>query len=146
MQLLLRFLKKFKDRENAGYSYEAADASFDLVVRRHVDAYKPTFKLHYFRVHGIGTEGDHVNLVESTVKLEVNDSVRLCCAEGNGPIDALSGALNAALVKEFAILKQLTLSDYKVRVVDSSDGTAAKVRVLIDFHLRWSAIWHHWCP
>jgi 2-isopropylmalate synthase len=126
-------LEEIQDRENAGYSYEAADASFDLVVRRHVDAYKPAFKLHYFRVHGIGTEGDHVNLVESTVKLEVNDSVRLCAAEGNGPIDALSGALNQALEQDFEILRKMSLSDYKVRVVDSADGTAAKVRVLIDF-------------
>ena len=126
-------LEEIQDRENAGYSYEAADASFDLVVRRHVDAYKPAFKLHYFRVHGIGTEGDHVNLVESTVKLEVNDSVRLCAAEGNGPIDALSGALNQALEQDFEMLRKMSLSDYKVRVVDSADGTAAKVQVLIDF-------------
>ena len=131
--VIAAILEEIQDRENTGYSYEAADASFDLVVRRHVDAYKPAFKLHYFRVHGIGTEGDHVNLVESTVKLEVNDCVRLCAAEGNGPIDALSGALNAALEKDFEILQKLSLSDYKVRVVDSTDGTAAKVRVLIDF-------------
>ena len=131
--IIAAILGEIQDRENAGYSYEAADASFDLVVRRHVGEYVPAFKLHYFRVHGIGTDGDHVDLVESTVKLEVAKTVRLCAAEGNGPIDALSGALRAALEKDFPVLDHLSLSDYKVRVVDSTDGTAAKVRVLIDF-------------
>lgn len=131
--LITGILEEIQDRENAGYTYEAADASFDLVVRRHVGAYQPAFRLHHFRVHGIGTEGDHVDLVESTVKVEVGGVTRLCAAEGNGPVDALSGALRAALESDYHEVAALRLIDYKVRVVDSADGTAARVRVLIDF-------------
>ncbi|TVR14522.1 MAG: citramalate synthase, partial [Planctomycetota bacterium] len=132
-QLIAAILEEIQDKENAGYTYEAADASFDLVVRRHVSAYQPAFRLRHFRVHGIGTEGDQVDLVESTVKLAVDDQERLCAAEGNGPVDALAGALWAALEPSYPELADLQLADYKVRVVDSADGTAARVRVLIDF-------------
>ncbi|TVR41905.1 MAG: citramalate synthase [Planctomycetota bacterium] len=131
--VIAAILEEIQDRENCGYTYEAADASFDLVVRRHVGAYQPAFKLHYFRVHGIGTAGDQVDLVESVVKVEVGGVSRLCAAEGNGPVDALSAALGSALSADYAALVGLRLIDYKVRVVDSADGTAARVRVLIDF-------------
>lgn len=126
-------LEEVQDRENAGYSYEAAEASFDLIVRRHIGAYTPAFSLTYFRVHGIGTAGDEVDLVESVVKLTIGEEERLCVAEGNGPVDALDNALRYALVPKYPFLNELRLADYKVRVVNSADGAAAKVRVLIDF-------------
>jgi 2-isopropylmalate synthase len=130
-----RILDDIVEREHAGYSYEAADASFDLLVRRHVGAYREAFTLHYYRVHGIGTEAqDH--LVEATVKLTVKGQERLCVAEGHGPVDALSHALMAALLPSHPELGELNLSDFKVRVVNSADGTAAKVRVLIEHHYR----------
>lgn len=131
--IIAAILEEVQDKENAGYTYEAADASFDLVVRRHVGAYQAAFRLRHFRVHGIGTEGDEVDLVESTVKLAVGDQEFLCAAEGNGPVDALSQVLRTALEPHYQELTHLKLIDYKVRVVDSADGTAAKVRVLIDF-------------
>lgn len=124
-------LNEVQDRESAGYSYEAADGSFDLLVRRHVGAWRPAFELLYYRVHGIGT-GDAAGGVEATVKLRVKGEERLCAAEGNGPVDALSHALMKALIPAFPILSALKLTDYKVRVVSSADGTAAKVRVLIE--------------
>jgi 2-isopropylmalate synthase len=119
-------------RESQGYSYEAADASFDLLVRRHLGVYRPAFSLVHYRIHGLGTPGDCRDLVEATVKITVGDTPRLCVAEGHGPVDALNHALTEALAPAYPQLKDLSLIDYKVRVVDSADGTAAKVRVLIE--------------
>jgi len=129
-----KVLEEIVSRENQGYSFEAADGSFDLLVRRHVGAYRPAFKLDYYRVHGIGTAGGGADVVEATVKLQVNGEQRLCAAEGNGPVDALSHALMQALKPAFPVLEQLSLTDYKVRVVNSNDGTSARVRVLLQFH------------
>ncbi|MBA3708245.1 MAG: citramalate synthase [Planctomycetes bacterium] len=125
-------LSDIVELENAGYSYEAADASFDLLVRRHLGVAREPFVLHHYRIHGLGTpEGDQ-DLVEATVKVTVDGDLRLRVAEGHGPVDALSHALMAALLPSYPQLKDLALSDFKVRVVNSSDGTAAKVRVLIE--------------
>ena len=123
-------------RENAGYSYESAEASFELLVRRRVGAWQPAFTLHHYRIHGLGTPGDSKDLVEATVKVTIDGQLRLCAAEGHGPVDALSHALQAALLPSRPELKDLHLVDFKVRVVNSADGTAAKVRVLIehDYH------------
>jgi 2-isopropylmalate synthase len=131
-EVVSRVLNEIQDREAQGYSYEAADASFDLLVRRQLGEWKPAFALHYYRVHGIGTEGSAASFVEATVKLSVDGGVRLCVAEGNGPVDALSHALDLALAPAFPELSRLQLVDYKVRVVNSVDGTGAKVRVLIE--------------
>jgi len=125
-------LNQLQEHENAGYSYEAADGSFDLLVRRHVGSWKPAFELDYYRVHGIGTASNDDDLVEATVKLRARGVPRLCAAEGNGPVDALSHALRAALADAFPELAALHLVDYKVRVVNSADGTSARVRVLIE--------------
>ena len=83
-------------------------------------------------VDGLGTPGDAKDLVEATVKLSVKGQLRLCVAEGHGPVDALNQALIAALLPSYPTLTVLHLVDYKVRVVNSADGTAAKVRVLIE--------------
>ncbi len=130
--LLKEVLEVVVARENAGYSYEAAEASFELLVRQKLGLWQPSFILHHYRIHGLGTPGEQTDLVEATVKLTVNGQVRLCAAEGHGPVDALAHALREALLPSFPILAALHLTDYKVRVVDSADGTAAKVRVLIE--------------
>ncbi len=131
-KVIAKVLNDVQDRENQGFSYEAADASFDLLVRRHVGAWQPAFVLHHYRIHGLGTPGDSKDLVEATVKLTVAGGLRLCVAEGHGPVDALNQALIASLLPSMPKLKELHLTDYKVRVVNSADGTAAKVRVLIE--------------
>jgi 2-isopropylmalate synthase len=128
-------LSEVQDRENEGYSYESADGSFDLLVRKHLGRWQPAFELLYYRVHGIGTASGAPDLVEATVKLTVRGEPRLCVAEGNGPVDALSHALMQALVPAFPVLGRLQLTDYRVRVVNSTDGTAAKVLVLIEHRL-----------
>ena len=130
--VVAQILTELQERENDGYSYEAADASFDLLVRKHLGNYTATFELDYYRVHGIGTAKASSDSVEATVKMVVKGKSHLCVAEGNGPVDALSHAMMQALVESFPELQDLRLIDYKVRVVNSSDGTAAKVRVLIE--------------
>ncbi len=146
-------LHDVQELEHQGYSFEAADGSFDLLVRRHLGLAKPAFDLTYYRVHGIGTaarahEGDTeaIQWVEATVKLEVGGQLRLCVAEGNGPVDALSQALARALDGAFPVLGRMTLTDYKVRVVNSGDGAGARVRVLIEHEIdrrRFSTVGVH---
>jgi 2-isopropylmalate synthase len=123
------------ERENEGYSYESADGSFDLLVRRHLGTWRPAFELLYYRVHGIGTASNVPDLVEATVKVTVRGDTRLCVSEGNGPVDALSHALMEALTPAFPVLGTLQLTDYRVRVVNSTHGTAAKVLVLIEHRI-----------
>ncbi len=128
-----RILDEVMEHEQAGYSYEAADGSFDLLVRRRVGAYIDGFTLVHYRIHGLGTDStDH--LVEATIKLQVQGETRQVEAEGHGPDDALSLALKQGLLPAYPQLTALQLDDYKVRVDNSSDGTAAKVRVLIEHH------------
>jgi 2-isopropylmalate synthase len=132
--VLKAVLDEIVAKENAGYSYEAAEGSFDLIVRRHLGAFTPAFQLDHYRVHSLGTGTDEAPaLVEATVKLTVQGQPRLCVAEGRGPIDALSHALREALTPSYPRLADLQLIDFKVRVVESGDGTAAKVRVLIEW-------------
>ncbi len=130
-------LDEVVEKENRGWSFEAAEGSFELLVRRHLGTWKPAFKLHHYRVHGLGTD-THDHLVEGTVKIEVGGETRLKVAEGHGPVDALNHALQEALRPTYPQLTDLHLTDYKVRVVDSKIGTAAQVRVLIEhqFHGR----------
>jgi 2-isopropylmalate synthase len=128
-------LHEVQVREHAGYSYESADGSFDLLVRRHLGTWRPAFELHHYRVHGIGTAAGGGAPVEATVKLSVLGTQRLCVAEGNGPVDALNHAIREALSPMFPALSALQLTDYRVRVVNSSDGTAAKVLVLIEHRM-----------
>lgn len=129
-------LEEVQRLEHAGYAFEAADASLDLLVRRHVGLHAPSFRLHYYRVHGIaaseGRSHESDVPIEATVKVEIGGRTRLCAAEGNGPVDALNHALLAALMPSYPQLEALCLSDYKVRVVNSSEGTAGRVRVLIE--------------
>lgn len=144
-------LHEVQELEHQGYSFEAADGSFDLLVRRHLGRARPAFELSYYRVHGIGmaaaARGDELSLpVEATVKLSVGGESRLCVAEGNGPVDALSQALRRALEGTFPVLARTTLTDYKVRVVNSADGARARVRVLIEHEIarrRFSTVGVH---
>jgi 2-isopropylmalate synthase len=132
-------LDEVVDKENRGWSFEAAEGSFELLVRRHLGTWKPAFKLHHYRVHGLGTDTqDH--LVEGTIKIEVGGENRLKVAEGHGPVDALNHALQEALRPTYPQLADLHLTDYKVRVVDSKIGTAALVRVLIEHQFRGRTI------
>src|SRR5262249_38303611 len=117
--------------ENQGYQFEAAQGSFDLLVKKCSGTYRPHFERINF--HVTVEAGQAANVVtEATVKLKVNGEVRHEVAEGDGPVNALDAALRKALHSHFPNLEQMHLVDYKVRVINSEAGTAAGVRVVIE--------------
>jgi len=135
-------LMKIKEMEAAGYQFEAADGSFELIVRKVLGQFKDPFAVKAFRVIEEKREnGDAYS--EATIQIVENDELEYTAAEGDGPVNALDNALRKALVKIFPSVKDVRLEDYKVRVLDGRDGTAAKVRVLIessDKASRWGTV------
>ncbi|MFC1517513.1 citramalate synthase [Candidatus Margulisiibacteriota bacterium] len=124
-------LNKIKKLEHAGYQFEEGEASFELLMKKALGKYKPLFTLEGFRVVNEKLGGNNI-IVEATIKVDVKGQKIITAAEGNGPVSALDNALRKALEKYFPDIKKIHLSDYKVRVLDSKDGTEAKVRVLIE--------------
>jgi 2-isopropylmalate synthase len=129
--LMAKILNQVQDLENAGYEFEAAEASFDLLVKKTAGLYRPWFERLAYRVN-IEAGLDGTPITEATVKVKVGDAVQHTASEGDGPVNALDGALRKALVPAFPTLKDLHLVDYKVRVVNPKEGTAARVRVVIE--------------
>ncbi len=125
-------LKELKRLEHEGYEYEAADASFHILAQKLLKKHKPFFKLLAYRVimDKHGTDGH--DIVEASVKLEVGGQVVHTVAEGDGPVNALDSAFRAALTKFYPSIAEVRLVDYKVRILDSQSGTAAKTRVIIE--------------
>jgi 2-isopropylmalate synthase len=126
-----KLLKDLQKKEHEGYQFEAADASFELFMKRTLKKYKPFFKLEGFKS---STEKRHDGRVfaEASVRVSVKGHEEFCASDGDGPVDALDKALRKSLTKFYPSLDKMHLSDYKVRVLDSKSGTAAKVRVLIE--------------
>ncbi len=129
--LMARILNKVQDLENEGYQFEAAEASFDLLVRKEAGLYSPKFERLHYRVN-VETEAQHAATTEATVKLKVNGGIEHVVAEGDGPVNALDQALRKALAIAYPNLQSMQLVDYKVRVINSTEGTAARVRVVIE--------------
>ena len=125
-----KILKLLQDMEYQGYHFEAADASFELLLNRQMKKRKKFFELEGFRV--INEKDEDGSLYsEARIKIKVKDKVKHTVCEGEGPIDALDGALRESLIGFYPKLADMHLSDFKVRVLDEKAGTAAKVRVLI---------------
>jgi 2-isopropylmalate synthase len=122
---------RIKDRERAGFAYESADASVELLLRRQAADYVAPFKLIGYRVT-IGQQEHEAPLSEATLMISVAGRVLHTAATGSGPVHALDGALRRALESAFPTVASIRLVDYKVRIVDGRDGTAATTRVLID--------------
>lgn len=130
---LRKVVDMVKEREYAGYSYEGAEGSFELLLKKALGLYKPFFQLIGFRL--INERRDEVSgesAAEATVKLQVGDQVLHTAGEGNGPVNALDQALRRALEDVYPDLKRIRLNDYKVRVLNEQAGTGARVRVLIE--------------
>lgn len=136
-----KVLQQIKELENQGYTFEGAEASVDIMLRRISEDYKPPFDVVDFMVLTENREGRGL-FTEATVKVTVNNIARHTVADGNGPVNALNVALRKALYKDFPQLKNIHLTDYKVRILDSDSGTAAKTRVMIDFHQEGTG--HNW--
>ena len=124
-------LGELKEREARGYTFELADASLELLIRRHDGWVQPFFEVESYRVH-VERRGADDTLAEATVKVLANGSRHIESAEGQGPVGALDNALRKALANEYPELEHITLEDYRVRVLDENIGTGATVRVLID--------------
>jgi 2-isopropylmalate synthase len=124
-------LRRLKNREHQGYHYEAADASFDLLLRGELAPQEPLFTLESFRVI-VEKREDGKAVVEATIKVHVGDERIISTAEGNGPVNALDSALRQAIARKYPHLGDISLVNYKVRILDEAKGTGAVTRVLID--------------
>jgi 2-isopropylmalate synthase len=124
-------VEQLKQREHRGYHYEAAQASFELLLRREAGVYEPLFELESFRVTTEKREGSRVE-TEATIKVVVDGERYVEVAEGNGPVNALDRALRAAIGARHPHLADVELTNYKVRILDENHGTGAVTRVLLD--------------
>ena len=130
-KLAKEILNRIQQLEHEGYQFEAANASFDLLVKKIMGTYKPSFELlKYYVTTERRTSGEMVN--EATVKLKVSGKIQHVVGEGDGPVNALDDALRKALENIYPAIKDVHLIDYKVRVVNARAGTAARVRVIIE--------------
>ncbi|MFA5857479.1 MAG: citramalate synthase [Elusimicrobiota bacterium] len=137
-----KVLNTVKNLEKQGYQFEAAEESFELLLRKTLKQYVPLFDLEGMRVI-IEKEEKGGWRSEATVKVKVNGQTEHTAADGDGPVNALDTALRKALAKFYKELADMSLSDFKVRVIDAKAGTAAKVRVLIESRDRkdtWTTI------
>jgi 2-isopropylmalate synthase len=126
-----RAVERLKALEHRGYHFEAADASFDLLLRKEAGDYEPLFRLESFRVITEKREDGKVQ-TEATIKIWANGERLVRTAEGNGPVNALDRALRDAIADSHPRLRDVELVNYKVRIVDEHKGTGAVTRVLID--------------
>jgi 2-isopropylmalate synthase len=129
--LMSKILTQVQDLEHEGYEFEAAEASFDLLVKKAAGLYQPKFERLSYRVN-VEADGAGQPVTEATVKVRVGDQTQHTVSEGDGPVNALDGALRKALQPFFPNLREMQLVDYKVRVVNARAGTAARVRVVIE--------------
>jgi 2-isopropylmalate synthase len=150
-----KILDRVQDLENEGFQFEAAEASFDLLVRKIVGQYFPKFEKVHYRVNvesdgglrddsvAVVSTGEVAPATEATIKLRVAGKLEHVVAEGDGPVNALDTALRKALIPTYPNLAEMQLVDYKVRVINSTAGTAARVRVVIesrDPHEIWTTV------
>ncbi len=140
------FINIIKEQEFLGYAYDGAEASFELLARRHFSVFKDFFDLKSFKVSDEkrkNSSGTFVTVSEARIKIMVNGIEFLFATEGNGPIHALDNALRKALIQPYPQIKKLNLVDYKVRILKPQDGTKALVRVRVESSNKeqiWSTI------
>ncbi len=129
-----KILQRVMDMENEGYEFEAAEASFEMLVRRTLGGawYRPLWKIDHYRCVILKRDDESPN-TEAIVKLAIDGQTRHTVAEGDGPVDSLYKAISAALRKAYAHVQDLHLMDYRVRVVNTAAETAARVRVVIEW-------------
>jgi 2-isopropylmalate synthase len=127
----LEALNAIKEAEARGLSYESAEASVTLLLRRKASGYQAPFLVRDYQVM-VGQRRGTETFAEAVVKVQVGDQVLHTAAEGSGPVNALDAALRKALVPVYPAVARIHLADYKVRILDSAHGTEAVTRVLID--------------
>ena len=144
---IARLVEQVKELEYAGYAYDGAEASFELLARRAMEIVPEYFRLNSFRVideRRWNAKDELITLSEATIKAQVEGKEFMTVAEGNGPVNALDSALREVLVPIYPELSDLRLVDYKVRILTPSDATGAVTRVMIesadDHGARWSTV------
>ena len=130
-QTASRVIDRVKEMENRGYQFEAADGSFDLLIRKETGEYEPLFRLESWRAIVEKREDGRVE-TEATIKIWVDGARYVRTAEGNGPVNALDRALRAAIGERYPHLRDIELVNFKVRILDERKGTGAVTRVLLD--------------
>ncbi len=136
-------IKHIKELENYGYHFEAAEASLELLIRKYLDKLPKYFDLDAYRVLIARRYTDKTPISEATVRIRMNDQYEHTASLGSGPVNALDRALKKALISKYPSLAEVELIDYKVRIVNESSGTSAKIRVLIestDHKRRWGTV------
>jgi len=124
-------LSRVKDLEEQGFQFEGAEGTLELIMREAMGQYTPFFNLKGFRIISEKKEGEETTMCEASIKVEVNGQIEHTAANGNGPVGALDAALRKALEVFYPEIREVHLTDYKVRVLDEKAGTGAPVRVLI---------------
>ncbi|MDD4797145.1 MAG: citramalate synthase [Eubacteriales bacterium] len=138
-----RILEALKEREHEGYQYEAADASFELLVKRVLGKFEPHFKLIMYKTFGEFPPPEGDMTANAMVKVDVGGNTEITAALGNGPVHALDQALRKALGVFYPALSDVHLTDYKVRMLETGQATGSRVRVLIvssDGNREWTTV------
>ena len=137
-----KIVSEIKRLEQEGYQFDTADGSFKILLEKYTDQFKPLFDLESFRVT-VEKDRDKPCSAHATIKISVDGKKEITAAEGHGPVSALDNALRKALDKFYSDLDSMRLVDFKVRVMDGREGTAAKVKVFIESRDKddiWSTI------
>lgn len=141
---LAKIIEKIKELEFNGYQFEGADASFELIVHKEFGNFKPFFEVTNFKTIGEGPTEINANSASAIINVMVEGELEVTGANGNGPVDALNRALRKAIGRFYPVLNELSLSDYKVRILDGKESaTAARTRVIIestDGKTSWSTV------
>jgi 2-isopropylmalate synthase len=135
-------LRRIKELEHRGFQFEAADGSFEMLLRRAAPGYRAPFELQEFTVI-VEQRGGNGCRAQATVRLQVGDEMMHTAAEGDGPVSALDRAVRKALLPHYPELADVHLVDYKVRIVDEHLGTGARPRVIVESARgaeRWSTV------
>jgi len=130
-KLARKILARVQELENDGYQFEAANASFDLLIKKVLGTFTPSFELIKYHVEVEKLRTGEI-VTEATVKLKVGEEIEHVVGEGDGPVNALDAALRKSLENFYPCIREMGLIDYKVRVVNARAGTAARVRVVIE--------------
>ncbi len=125
-------LAKIKKLEKDGYEFEAADASFELLVRRSLQKIPAPFQIESYQVKVVRSRPNARETSHATISVRIGKKIQKTSAKGDGPVNALDAALRKALLPSFPALRKMKLIDYKVRIVSSRGGTAARIRVLVE--------------
>ncbi|GAW92557.1 citramalate synthase [Calderihabitans maritimus] len=126
-----KVIQRIKELEYQGFQFEGAEGSLELLLRKAFGQYRQHFQLESFKII-VEKRAEQETISEAVIKIRVDDRVVHTAAEGNGPVNALDNALRKALEEFYPVIREMHLTDYKVRVLDEKDATAAKVRVLIE--------------